>query len=77
MIYLLIVLLVISFVSTYLVRQIALKRNLLDIPNERSSHTVPTPRGGGLAIVITWFMGITYLYFYHALDKNLYYANRQ
>ncbi len=25
---------------------------MLDRPNERSSHTVPTPRGGGLAIVI-------------------------
>jgi Fuc2NAc and GlcNAc transferase len=25
---------------------------LLDIPNERSSHTVATPRGGGIAIVI-------------------------
>ena len=27
-------------------------QDLLDIPNDRSSHTVPTPRGGGLAIVI-------------------------
>ncbi|MGB5766599.1 MAG: glycosyltransferase family 4 protein [Arenicellales bacterium] len=27
-------------------------QDLLDIPNNRSSHTVPTPRGGGLAIVI-------------------------
>ena len=29
-----------------------LAKNLLDIPNVRSSHTVPTPRGGGIAIVI-------------------------
>ena len=27
------------------------KRELLDIPNERSSHVEPTPRGGGIAIV--------------------------
>jgi Fuc2NAc and GlcNAc transferase len=27
--------------------------NLLDTPNRRSSHTVPTPRGGGVAIVAT------------------------
>ena len=27
-------------------------QELLDIPNDRSSHTVPTPRGGGLAIVM-------------------------
>ncbi|HJU17765.1 MAG TPA: glycosyltransferase family 4 protein [Stellaceae bacterium] len=27
------------------------RRALLDIPNERSSHAVPTPRGGGLAVI--------------------------
>jgi UDP-N-acetylmuramyl pentapeptide phosphotransferase/UDP-N-acetylglucosamine-1-phosphate transferase len=26
-------------------------RNLLDQPNERSSHRVPTPRGGGIAVI--------------------------
>ncbi|MGB5282430.1 MAG: glycosyltransferase family 4 protein [Arenicellales bacterium] len=31
-------------------------QDLLDIPNDRSSHTVPTPRGGGLAIVIVLLM---------------------
>jgi UDP-N-acetylmuramyl pentapeptide phosphotransferase/UDP-N-acetylglucosamine-1-phosphate transferase len=34
------------------------RRQMLDIPNERSSHTVPVPRGGGIAvigtIVIAW-----------------------
>lgn len=29
-----------------------LGRRLLDIPNNRSSHTTPTPRGGGIAIVL-------------------------
>jgi Fuc2NAc and GlcNAc transferase len=33
-------------------RRTALRRGLLDRPNERSSHSQPTPRGGGLAIVI-------------------------
>lgn len=32
------------------IRDLALKRSLLDQPNERSSHTVPTPRLGGLAV---------------------------
>lgn len=27
------------------------RRALLDIPNERSSHTAPTPRGAGLAVI--------------------------
>jgi UDP-N-acetylmuramyl pentapeptide phosphotransferase/UDP-N-acetylglucosamine-1-phosphate transferase len=34
---------------------IAVGRNLLDVPNLRSSHEVPTPRLGGIAIVLgTW-----------------------
>ena len=31
---------------------------LVDIPNDRSSHSSPTPRGGGLAIVLTVLGGI-------------------
>lgn len=37
---------------TWLVRKGALARGMLDLPNWRSSHTVPTPRGGGVAIVV-------------------------
>jgi len=42
-----------SWFLTALVRSYALRTQLLDVPNERSSHTVPTPRGGGMAIVLT------------------------
>jgi UDP-N-acetylmuramyl pentapeptide phosphotransferase/UDP-N-acetylglucosamine-1-phosphate transferase len=28
------------------------RRELFDVPNARSSHTIPTPRGGGVAIVV-------------------------
>lgn len=38
------------------------KTRQLDIPNERSSHTVPTPRGGGIAIVITALVCVAVLY---------------
>lgn len=38
---------------TGLFRRYALAKKLLDVPNERSSHAVATPRGGGLAIVVT------------------------
>lgn len=34
-----------------LFRRWSLRRKLFDIPNERSSHTIPIPRGGGLIIV--------------------------
>lgn len=37
---------------TRLVRRVALAFRLLDIPNERSSHQRPTPRGGGLAVAV-------------------------
>jgi len=30
----------------------------VDIPNERSSHSTPTPRGGGLSFVLTSLIGI-------------------
>lgn len=40
----------ITFFGVELFRRWSLKRDLLDIPNERSSHTTPTPRGGGLII---------------------------
>lgn len=31
-----------------------LKQILIDIPNERSSHTQPTPRGGGLGFILAF-----------------------
>lgn len=33
------------------------RRAVLDIPNERSSHKVPTPRGGGLAVSAVVILG--------------------
>jgi Fuc2NAc and GlcNAc transferase len=45
-----------SFLLTRLVRRYALAR-LLDLPNARSSHSTPTPRGGGLAIVLSFLAG--------------------
>jgi UDP-N-acetylmuramyl pentapeptide phosphotransferase/UDP-N-acetylglucosamine-1-phosphate transferase len=34
------------------VRRFTRRHQILDVPNQRSSHTVPTPRGGGVVIVI-------------------------
>ena len=41
-----------AWALTGLLRRYALHKELLDHPNERSSHWVATPRGGGLAIVL-------------------------
>ena len=48
---------ILSWLLASRVRLYALDR-LLDIPNERSSHSSPTPRGGGLAIAVTTIGGI-------------------
>jgi len=47
-----IVLTFLSYLLVYLIRRYAERRQILDHPNERSSHSMPTPRGGGLAIVL-------------------------
>jgi Fuc2NAc and GlcNAc transferase len=47
-----------SWLLTAALRRYALARRLLDHPSERSSHTVPTPRGGGVAIVVAFCAGL-------------------
>jgi Fuc2NAc and GlcNAc transferase len=42
----------VSAVMTGIVRGFALRYGVIDVPNERSSHTTPTPRGGGISIVV-------------------------
>ncbi len=44
---------------TGLLRRYALACSLLDIPNARSSHLVPTPRGGGVAIVVSFLLALS------------------
>ncbi len=39
-----------SWGATILVRRFLISKAILDLPNERSSHTIPTPRGGGIAV---------------------------
>lgn len=37
------------------------RRAILDHPNDRSSHSIPTPRGGGWGVVLTWFPALLIL----------------
>ena len=45
-----------ALVLTAGLRRYALSHRLIDIPNQRSSHNVPTPRGGGVAIVFSFLL---------------------
>lgn len=49
----------VSYIGVQWFRRWSLKREIIDVPNERSSHTVPTPRGGGvvIALVSILFLG--------------------
>jgi Fuc2NAc and GlcNAc transferase len=55
---------VLAAVVTELVRRHALRNAILDIPNVRSSHAAPTPRGGGLAIVAAFMSALAWLVFF-------------
>jgi Fuc2NAc and GlcNAc transferase len=48
-------------VLTRMMRRYAIKSQLLDIPNSRSSHATPTPRGGGMAVVVVVSVGLAWL----------------
>ena len=67
-------LLILSFTLTYLIKNYYIKNAILEEINERSSHTVPTPHGGGIAISVTWFVGLLYLQYINQIDMNLFYA---
>jgi Fuc2NAc and GlcNAc transferase len=46
--------------GAWLIAGMAFREHLLDAPNERSSHTVPTPRGGGVGILAAFIVaGLT------------------
>lgn len=47
-----------SWLFTAAFRQYAVIHQIMDIPNIRSSHRIPTPRGGGIAIVFAFSLGL-------------------
>ena len=55
-------------------RQHALRSRWLDVPNARSSHSTPTPRGGGLAIVAGASAGLSVLAALGEVDRALWLA---
>lgn len=45
-------------ITHFLIRRL----RVMDIPNDRSSHLKPTPRGGGIAMVIAFLIGISLIH---------------
>ncbi|MES2817358.1 MAG: glycosyltransferase family 4 protein [Pseudomonadota bacterium] len=63
-----------SFLLTGALRHYALARSLMDIPNARSSHSVPTPRGGGVAIVLSFLLVLPLLVLTDSLSWSMTWA---
>ncbi|MCK5697243.1 MAG: glycosyltransferase family 4 protein [Gammaproteobacteria bacterium] len=63
---------VLSITLTGMVRWFAVKNNIIDTPNERSSHSIPTPRGGGLAIVISFYSILIILFIQQSIPLPIF-----
>jgi Fuc2NAc and GlcNAc transferase len=67
----LIALMVITAGLTWALRLYALRNGLVDVPNIRSSHEVPTPRGGGIAIVTGFLTAVALLWARGGLEGHV------
>jgi UDP-GlcNAc:undecaprenyl-phosphate GlcNAc-1-phosphate transferase len=59
-----------TYVLTPLIRRLAPALGLMDLPGDRRIHDRPTPRGGGLAIFLTFHLGFLLLFKLRWLDAN-------
>lgn len=50
-----------SYLLTALLRRYSLANSIIDIPTARSSHSVPTPTGGGVAVVVSFLLALPLL----------------
>jgi Fuc2NAc and GlcNAc transferase len=60
-----------TFVGTFLIRRFSAELKLIDLPNQRSSHKVPIPRGGGIAIAVVFMAATWALYWFGYLSPGL------
>lgn len=67
----LIIIFALSATIAHFIRKYARKLKLIDVPNERSSHDIPKPRGGGMAFVISFLLGLVILFYMHLITYQL------
>ena len=60
---------IVTALITGIVRQYAIKHSMIDVPSHRSSHDNPTPRGGGISLVIVSILGMAGL-IYSPIDSS-------
>ena len=57
-----------ALVSAVVVRAM-MNAGVLDTPNARKSHSNPTPKGGGVGIVVAFMLGVSTLYSYAEFSR--------
>ncbi len=65
-----IVVALLSAVFTGIARRYSLKNKIIDIPNERSSHEIATPRGGGVSLACITICSILLGYIFDLLAQD-------
>nr|WP_314487383.1 glycosyltransferase family 4 protein [uncultured Pseudomonas sp.] len=65
---------ILALLLTWMLKRYALSRSLIDIPNARSSHSLPTPRGGGVAVVISFLIALLVLWAANDVSSSVLWA---
>jgi Fuc2NAc and GlcNAc transferase len=60
----------VSLLSSFLVLQLLRHLQLFDLPNARSSHTIPVPRGGGVSFTLVYLSLLLWLAVTAEIDLN-------
>lgn len=61
-----------SYWLTDFYRRWALSNSIIDTPNERSSHSIPTPRGGGIALILCYYLGLLAIFIKEVVDYPIF-----
>ncbi|MES3006187.1 MAG: glycosyltransferase family 4 protein [Pseudomonadota bacterium] len=64
----------ISVLLTAIVLRLAVRAQLIALPSARGSHHIPTPVGGGFAIVSVYFLGLSTLWQWQFIPLNEFFA---
>jgi UDP-GlcNAc:undecaprenyl-phosphate GlcNAc-1-phosphate transferase len=65
---------VLSTLGTYALKKIFTRYQIIDVPGERRSHSVPTPRGGGMAIVGTFLLVFLVVGFFYSFKQSTFWG---
>ena len=72
LIFILLSLIILNLIVLYFRNNISKLLNILDFPNERKIHTIPTPLVGGICLFITILISTTIIFFEETISLNKY-----